>query len=75
MQVIEKGASPVTKEKCVVADRDPAINLLRRAKRTVRSLLFLQSSRHSFEASSSFLHRIEKRGDRSGDCDEAPGVP
>jgi len=59
------------KEKCVTSDRYPAINLSWRSKRAVPSLLFLQGTRHPFEASSSFLQRIEQRGERSGDCDEA----
>jgi hypothetical protein len=71
MRVIGKCASRIGKEKCVASHGDPAINLSWHAQRAVPSLLFLQSTRHPFEASSSFLHRIAQRSDRSGDCDEA----
>jgi sulfonate transport system substrate-binding protein len=50
-----------SKEKCVASDQIPAINLLHLAERAVLSLLFLQSTRHLSEASSSFLHRLEQR--------------
>jgi hypothetical protein len=71
MPLIEKCASRVGKEKCAASVRDPAINLSWLAERAVLSLLFLQGTRHPFEASSSLLHRIWQRGDRSGDGDEA----
>src|SRR5712671_3796998 len=71
MHVTGKCASRSTQEKCTASDLDPAINLSCHGKRAVSSLLFLQSTRHSFEASSSFLYRVGQRPDRSGDCDEA----
>jgi hypothetical protein len=48
----------------------PTINLSYHGKPAVASLLFLQSTRHKFEASSSFLHRVGQRLGRSGECDE-----
>src|SRR3954454_21949996 len=76
--LINKFARRGLLEKCVASDRDPAINASRRAKRAVPSLLFLHSTRHSSQAPPSSLtsrDRTKSRHDRSGECDEASGIP